>query len=99
MDFWRRAAGRSRRKRITNERVRETMGVLRNVVDEIKTKQLRWYGHVQRISEDRLPKQVLAWTPQGKRKRRRLRRSWRERIDREMQERDLEEDLWMNRDQ
>ena len=57
------------------------MGVTHTIIDDIKTKQLIWYGHVQRMAENRLPKQILTWTPHGRRKRGRPRRSWREGID------------------
>ena len=50
MDFWRRSAGRSRRKRVTNEKIREIMDVKHSLVDDIKTKQLIWYSHVQVIT-------------------------------------------------
>lgn len=36
-------------------------------MEGIKTKQLRCYGHAQRMSENRVPKQILRWTPQWKR--------------------------------
>ena len=29
-----------------------------SLLDDIKTKQLEWYGHVQRMEEGRLPKEV-----------------------------------------
>lgn len=97
MDFWRRSAGISRRDHIRNERIREIMGAEHTIIDDIKTKQLIWYGHVQRMPNDRLPKQVLTWTPQGRRRRGRPRKSWREGIDKEIEEREIPEDLWMNR--
>ena len=80
MDFWRRAAGKSRIEKMRNDRIREIMGVGHTIVDDIKTKQLIWYGHVQRMAENRLPKQILLWTPQGRRRRVRPRRSWRDGI-------------------
>lgn len=49
--------------RVTNERIKEIMGVKQDIVDDIKIKQLKWYGHVQRMPEERLPKQILKWTP------------------------------------
>jgi hypothetical protein len=67
MDFWRRSAGKSRRERIRNERIRE-MKVNTTIVEDIRTNQLRWYGHVVRMEKERLPKQVLLWTPQGRRR-------------------------------
>ena len=35
------------------------MNVTRSFLDDIKTKQLKWYGHVQRMEEGRLPKKML----------------------------------------
>jgi hypothetical protein len=32
------------------------MNVTRSLLDDIKTKQLQWYGDVQRMEEGRLPK-------------------------------------------
>jgi vesicle coat complex subunit len=34
----------------------QRMNVTRSLLDGIKTKQLQWYGHVQRMEEGRLPK-------------------------------------------
>jgi len=34
------------------------MNVIRSLLDDIKTKQLKWYGHVQRMEEGRLPKML-----------------------------------------
>jgi hypothetical protein len=76
MDFWRRSAGRSRRERIRSERIRDIMKVNTTIVEDIRTNQLRWYGHVVRMERERLPKQVLLWTPQGRRRKGTPRRSW-----------------------
>jgi hypothetical protein len=35
------------------------MKATRSLLDDIKTKQLRWYGRVQRMEEERLPKEVM----------------------------------------
>jgi hypothetical protein len=35
------------------------MNVTRSLLDDINTKELKWYGHVQRMEEGRLPKQVM----------------------------------------
>ena len=99
MDYWRRSAGKSRKDRVPNDRIREIMGVTHTIIDDIKTKQLIWYGHVQRMAENRLPKQILTWTPHGRRKRGRPRRSWRARIDKEIKERDLPESQWRDREE
>ena len=49
-------------------------------MDDIKTKQLQWYGHVQRMEEGRLPKEVMKWRPLGRRKRGRPKLTWAEGI-------------------
>ena len=59
MDFWKRATGRSRFERITNERIDEIMQVTHTRVDEIKNRQFIWYEHVQRMPETRIPNQVI----------------------------------------
>jgi hypothetical protein len=51
------------------------MNVKTTIVEDIRTNQLRWYGHVVRMERERLPKQVLLWTPQGRRRKGRRRRS------------------------
>jgi hypothetical protein len=44
------------------------MNVTRSLLDSIKTKLFQWYGHVQRMEEGRLPKEVMKWSPSGRRK-------------------------------
>lgn len=34
-----------------------------DIVDTIKIKMLKWYGHVQRMREEGLPKKVWMWAP------------------------------------
>jgi len=41
------------------------------IIKEIEQNQLTWYGHVQRMTEGRLPKIALQWMPKQKRARRR----------------------------
>jgi hypothetical protein len=45
------------------------MNVSRSLLDDIKRKELQWYGHVQRMEEGRLSKEVMKWRPPGRRKR------------------------------
>lgn len=99
MDFWRRSAGRSRMERVTNNRIREIMHVKHSIIDDIKNKQLIWFGHVQRMPETRIPKQISQWRPAGRRKRGRPRKSWQSGVDEEIRQRGLGNDLWKDRDQ
>jgi len=46
-------------------------------LDNITRKQLIWYGHVERMDPIRLPRIMIYWKPEG-RKRGRPRRTWRD---------------------
>ena len=58
MDFWRRSARISRKDKIRNNIVKQKMNVTKSLLEDIKTKQLKWYGHVQRMEEGRLPNKL-----------------------------------------
>ena len=68
MDFWRRSVRIYRKDKIKSIIIKQKMNVRRSLVDDIKTKQLQWYGHVSRMEEGRLPKEVMKWRPPGRRK-------------------------------
>jgi hypothetical protein len=65
--------------------------------DDIKTKQLQWYGHVQRVEEGRLPKAVLEWRPSWRRKQGRPKLTWAEGVSGMMAEKVLQEEDWTDR--
>ena len=56
MDFWRRSARISRKDKIRNNIIKKKTNVTRSLLEDIKSKQLKSYGHVQRMEEGRLPK-------------------------------------------
>ena len=61
--------------RVKNEEVLERASISA-LTDIIVTKRLRWFGHVSRMPEDRLPNYLLDWKPKhGKRSRGRPRKS------------------------
>ena len=68
MDFWRRSARISWENKIRNNIIKQKMKVTRSLLDDIKTKKLQWYGYFQGMEEGRLPKEVMKWRPQGRRK-------------------------------
>jgi len=74
------------------------MNVTRSLLDDTKTKQLKWYGHVQRMEEGRLPKNVMKWSPAGRRKRGRPKTTWAEGIRGLLGEKGLIEEDWNDRD-
>ena len=67
-------------------------------MDDIKTQQLKCYGHVQRMEEGRLPKKVMKWSPPGGRKRGRPKATWVEGIRGLMGEKGLIEEEGKDRD-
>jgi hypothetical protein len=79
MDFWRHSSRVSRKDKTRNTIIKQKMNVTRSLLD-IKTKQLQWYGHVQRMEEGGLSKEVMKWRPLGRRKRGRLKLTWAEGI-------------------
>jgi len=74
------------------------MNVVRSLLDDIETKQLLWYGQVQRMEESRLPKEDTKWSPPGRRKRGRPKLTWVEGIRGLMGEKGLMEEDWNDRD-
>ena len=68
-------------------------------MDDITRKQLIWYGHVERMDPTRLPKTLIHWKPEGRKKRGRPRRTWKDGIYTAMNETDLRMGEWNNRRQ
>ena len=68
-----------------------------DIIDIIERKRLQWYGHVKRMQEERLPKLIMEWIPEERRKRGRPRKTWMERVQAAMEKRHLEMDQWLNR--
>src|SRR5687768_17529911 len=73
---------------ISNDRIREDLIV--NSVEESATQaRLRWWGHVQRMGEDRLPQQLLNSRVKRKRGRGRPRRRWEDAVENDLDIRGL----------
>ena len=58
MVFLRTSARYSRLETIINNVLREKMSIKNSDLDYIRYKQLNWYGHVQRMNEERLPQKA-----------------------------------------
>lgn len=98
MEYCRRCCCLTRMDRIPNEEIRRRMEVKEDVMKYIETKRLLWYGHVKR-TENRWISKVTDWSPIGRRKKCRPKRSWRNEVDESMQRRGLDEGDWEQRDQ
>ena len=96
MDALRRSARISKLDRKTNEYIREKMEAPDTILDEISRKQLIWYGHVERMDPTRLPKIMINWKPEGRKKRGRPRITWKDEIYTAMRERGLRMGEWNN---
>jgi len=59
------------------------------ILDDITRKQLIWCGHVERMDPTRLPKIMIHRKPEGRKKRGRPRRTWKDGIYKAMNERGL----------
>ena len=69
-------AGVSRLDRFRNEEVRGRTGVRRELADRVDMNVLRWFGHVERMDNERLLKRVLNAGVDGQRGRGRPRAGW-----------------------
>jgi hypothetical protein len=82
MDVLRRSARKSRLEKIKNENIKEIMGVKGklDIIDIVDKKRLLWYGHVERMPEERISKLILEWVPEERRKRGRPKKNlgWKE---------------------
>jgi hypothetical protein len=67
--------GVTRRDRLTNNRIREILK-LKPIVEQVEQAQLRWYGHVRRMNQQRDVRRIHDWHPHGRRPRGRPRRRW-----------------------
>jgi hypothetical protein len=101
MDALRRSARISKLDRKTNEYIRGKMDAqdTRTILDDTTRKQLIWYGHVERMDPMRLPKFIINWKPEGRKKRGRPQRTWKDGIYTAMCERGLRMGGWNNRRQ
>jgi hypothetical protein len=101
MDVLRREARKSRMEKIKNDHIKEIMGVKgkTDIIDIIEKKRLQWYGHVKRMPEERIPKLIMEWVPEKRRKRGLPRKTWMERAQAAMTARNLEQDQWRNREE
>jgi hypothetical protein len=90
--LWRRSARISRKDKIRSTIIKQMINVTRSLLDDIETKQLQRYEHIQRLEEERFPKEAMKWRPPGRRNRGRPKLTWAEGIRRMMGEKGLVEE-------
>ena len=74
--------GVTRRDRIRNEEVRRRTGVTRELSGRADQTVLRWFGHTERMDEDRLVKRIVKSEVQGARPRGRPPLGWKDSVKR-----------------
>jgi hypothetical protein len=72
-------------KKLHNEKLNELYS-LPNIVREVKSRRMRWAGHMARMGEDRGVRRVLVGKPEEKRPLGRPRRRWENTIKMDLQE-------------
>jgi hypothetical protein len=74
------------------------MEVGKNILEVIEEKRLRWFGHVKRMTGNRLPLKILEWEPEGTRRSERSKKRWIDGVRRSMTNRGLTEEDNIHRD-
>ena len=75
MKFLRGIIGKTRRDKVRNVDIRERTGFPK-LQDKIETSKLKWYGHMMRMEEYRVPKRIFMEKIPGRRPRGRPRKRW-----------------------
>ena len=79
---------------ISNEEVRSRVGLSVSLADMISCRRLHWLGHVARMNDNRLPKQLLfGWLPQC-RPPHGVKLRWRDRVRRDLRTFHIDEAGW-----
>jgi len=81
-------------RKLHNEELNDLYS-LPNIVRVVKSRRMRWAGHVARMVEDRDGHRVLVDKPEGKRPLGRPRRRWKDNIKMDLQEVEGGREDWM----
>ena len=78
--FLRRISGLTLLDKVKSADIRESLNI-ESLLLRLERSQLRWYGHVTRMSQERTAKKLLCSTPIGRRPRGRPRTRWRDYLE------------------
>ena len=88
MRYLRRVVGKTKRDKVRNTIIRDQTKT-EAVKTKIEINQLRWFGHVKRMNDNRIAKSIYNARTQGKRPKGRPRRKWEEDIKDALKKRNL----------
>ena len=71
MDFWRRSVRISTFANIINNEIRRILEVEDAVAEVFEKRRLKWFGHLSRMNDTRIPKMVHEWILGGRGRRHR----------------------------
>jgi hypothetical protein len=71
--------------KIRTNRELEVLSKGENIVKWIKGQRISWVVHKERMEEDRKPKKIFAQDLEGRRRRGRPRKGWREEVEKDLQ--------------
>ena len=78
--------GVTRKDRLRNVDIRQSLNI-NSITNIISQNNLRWYGHVKRMGEDRYPRKYLEWQPNTKRPPGRPRKRWLDTVKKNLEDR------------
>jgi len=71
--------------------------VTQTILERMENNVWKWYGHVPRMEDKRWPKGIMAWSPEGSRRRGQPEIKWEKEVERVMKQRTLTCDDTINR--
>ena len=87
------------KKKRTEDLQMEMLGLKETMVQMVKANGVRWYGHVLRRDDGHVLRKVLEFEVKGKRKRGRLKKTWKMQVEKESKSFGLEKEVpWIERD-
>ena len=79
--------GVNRRDRVRNEEVRRRVGIQETLSERMDRRVLSWYGHIERMDDDRLTKRIYKANARGARVRGRPKMAWMDGVKRAVEKR------------
>jgi len=65
--FWRGAARTFKMLKVRNKDTKEKISVTHTDLERIEYNMLKCYGHILHVGDNRWPKRILTWSPEGRR--------------------------------